>query len=181
MNEDGHLNFSSWQSFRCNQVQAKRSKISESHVGSKEASRMSLGAISPKWGANEQLTSFVFKNHPVARRWWHMLLIPARGRQRQADFWVWGQPGLQNKFQDSQDYTEKPCLEKGKKKKKKERKEKKRKEKNHPVSKEDLQLVPMVLITQNSCSKADLPKPLQFLIMWDLQDLLNDLGLFCCF
>jgi hypothetical protein len=24
--------------------------------------------------------------------------------------WVWGQPGLQRKFQDSQGYTEKPCL-----------------------------------------------------------------------
>ena len=27
--------------------------------------------------------------------------------------WVWGQPGLQSEFQDSQgNYTEKPCLEK---------------------------------------------------------------------
>jgi hypothetical protein len=32
---------------------------------------------------------------------------------------VRGQPGLQSEFQDSQDYTEKPCLEKPKKKKKK--------------------------------------------------------------
>jgi hypothetical protein len=48
-----------------------------------------------------------------------MPLIPALGRQRQADFWVWGQPGLQSEFQDSQDYTEKPCLKKTKKKKKK--------------------------------------------------------------
>jgi hypothetical protein len=39
-------------------------------------------------------------------------LIPALGRQRQVDFWVWGQPGLQSEFQDSQGYTEKPCLEK---------------------------------------------------------------------
>jgi hypothetical protein len=38
--------------------------------------------------------------------------IPALGRQRQADFWVRGQPGLQSEFQDSQNYTEKPCLEK---------------------------------------------------------------------
>jgi hypothetical protein len=29
-----------------------------------------------------------------------------------ANFWVWGQPGLLSKFQDSQGYTEKPCLEK---------------------------------------------------------------------
>ena len=27
------------------------------------------------------------------------------------DFWVRGQPGLQSEFQDSQDCTEKPCLE----------------------------------------------------------------------
>ena len=35
-------------------------------------------------------------------------LIPALGKQRQADFWVRGQPGLQTEFQDSQSYTEKP-------------------------------------------------------------------------
>jgi hypothetical protein len=45
-------------------------------------------------------------------------LIPALGRQRQADFWVRGQPGLQSEFQDSQGYTEKPCLEKPKRKNK---------------------------------------------------------------
>jgi predicted HicB family RNase H-like nuclease len=39
-------------------------------------------------------------------------LIPALGRQRQADFRGQGQTGLQSEFQDSQDYTEKPCLEK---------------------------------------------------------------------
>jgi hypothetical protein len=37
------------------------------------------------------------------------------------DFLVPEQPGLQSEFQDSQGYTEKPCLEKkGKKKRKKE-------------------------------------------------------------
>jgi hypothetical protein len=45
-----------------------------------------------------------------------MPLIPALGRQRQVDFWVQGQPGLQSEFQDSQGYTEKPCLEKTKNK-----------------------------------------------------------------
>jgi hypothetical protein len=39
-----------------------------------------------------------------------MPLIPALGRQRQVNFWVRGQPGLQSEFQDSQGYTEKPCL-----------------------------------------------------------------------
>jgi hypothetical protein len=34
----------------------------------------------------------------------------SNGRQRQADIWVRGQPGLQSEFQDSQGYTEKPCL-----------------------------------------------------------------------
>jgi hypothetical protein len=29
------------------------------------------------------------------------LLIPALGRQRQADFWVRGQPGLQSEFKKS--------------------------------------------------------------------------------
>jgi hypothetical protein len=46
----------------------------------------------------------------IARQWWHTPLIPALGRQKQADFWVQGQPGLQSEFQDSQSYTEKPCL-----------------------------------------------------------------------
>jgi hypothetical protein len=48
----------------------------------------------------------------MRRAWWHMPLIPALGRQGQANFWVQGQPGLQSEFQDSQGYTEKPCLEK---------------------------------------------------------------------
>jgi hypothetical protein len=42
--------------------------------------------------------------------WWHKPLIPALVRQRQVDFLVQGQPDLQSKFQDSQGYTEKPCL-----------------------------------------------------------------------
>ena len=48
-----------------------------------------------------------------------MPLIEAFGKKRQADFWVYGQHGLQSEFQDSQDYTEKPCLEKNKTKQKK--------------------------------------------------------------
>jgi hypothetical protein len=39
-------------------------------------------------------------------------LIPTLRRQRQADFCVRGQPGLQSEFQDSLGYTEKSCLEK---------------------------------------------------------------------
>jgi len=41
---------------------------------------------------------------------WLTPLIPSLGRQRQVDFWVLGQPGLQGEFQDSQGYTEKPYL-----------------------------------------------------------------------
>jgi hypothetical protein len=52
------------------------------------------------------------KKRNWAGQWWHMPLIPALVRQRQADFWVRGQPGLQSEFQDSQGYTEKPCLKK---------------------------------------------------------------------
>ena len=47
--------------------------------------------------------------------------IPALGRRRQADFWVWGQRGLQSEFQDSQGCTEKPCLKKTKNKKQKQK------------------------------------------------------------
>jgi hypothetical protein len=48
------------------------------------------------------------------RVWWRTPLIPALGRQREVDFWVRGQPDLQSEFQDSQGYTEKPCLKKKK-------------------------------------------------------------------
>jgi hypothetical protein len=56
---------------------------------------------------------------------WHTPLIPALGRQRQVDFWVRGHPGLQSEFQDSQGYTEKPCLEKQKTKQNKQKKKEK--------------------------------------------------------
>ena len=45
--------------------------------------------------------------------WWCTPFILALGRQRQANFWVQGQPGLQSEFQNSQGYTEKPCLTRG--------------------------------------------------------------------
>jgi hypothetical protein len=59
--------------------------------------------------------NYILKSFKILNRaWWRTPLIPALGRQRQADFWVPGQPGLQSEFQDSQSYTEKPCLEKPK-------------------------------------------------------------------
>jgi hypothetical protein len=57
---------------------------------------------------------FTFKKGSESRAWWRTTLISALRRQRQADFWVQGQPGLQSEFQDSQDYAEKPCLKKTK-------------------------------------------------------------------
>jgi hypothetical protein len=41
---------------------------------------------------------------------------PSTWEAEAGDFWVQGQPGLQSEFQDSQGYTEKPCLEKQKQK-----------------------------------------------------------------
>ena len=46
-----------------------------------------------------------------------MPVIEALREQRQEDLCVQGQPGLQSELQDSQSYTEKPCLKKPKKKK----------------------------------------------------------------
>ena len=57
----------------------------------------------------------VIKDVKLSWAWWHTLLIPALGGQSQVDFWVRGQPGLQNEFQNSQGYTENPVLEKKKK------------------------------------------------------------------
>jgi hypothetical protein len=39
-------------------------------------------------------------------------------QEAETGLWVWGQSGLQSEFQDSQGYTEKPCLKKQKEKKK---------------------------------------------------------------
>ena len=56
----------------------------------------------------------IWKRQVAIGRWWLKPLIPALQRQRQADYWVQGQPVLQSDFQDSQGYTEKPHLGKTK-------------------------------------------------------------------
>jgi hypothetical protein len=63
-------------------------------------------------------------SHTLAGQWWCTTLIPALGRQRQVDLWVRDQPGLQSELQDSQGYTEKPCLKKTKTKNKQTNKQK---------------------------------------------------------
>ena len=60
----------------------------------------------------------LFKKCFLAGQWWHTPLIPALGSQRQVDFCIRGQPGLQSEFQDSQGYIEKPRLGKQKTKNK---------------------------------------------------------------
>jgi hypothetical protein len=56
--------------------------------------------------------------------WWCTPLIPALERQRQVNFSVRSQPGLQSEFQDSQGSTEKPYHEKTKTKTKTKNKQK---------------------------------------------------------
>jgi hypothetical protein len=73
--------------------------------------------------------------HRIAGQWL-TLLIPALGRQRQADFWVRGQPGLQSEFQDSQSDTEKLFLGKKKNNKQTNKQTKQQKTKMHRTKKE---------------------------------------------
>ena len=61
-----------------------------------------------------RLLNIIFNESSQEHQMLSTPLIPALRRQRQADFGVRGQPGLQSEFQDSQGYKEKPCLEKQK-------------------------------------------------------------------
>jgi hypothetical protein len=80
-----------------------------------------------------------------------MPLIPALGRQRQADFLVLGQPGLQSEFQDIQGSTEKPCLEKPKPKPKP--KEKKKNNKKQTKKGQATDLFELILYPPTSLKK----------------------------
>jgi hypothetical protein len=82
-----------------------------------EASLVCIATFKPAW-ASRTLSQ---KEGWSQVWWWRTPLTPALGRQRQADFGVRGQSGLQSKFQDSQGYTEKPCLKKQKTNKQKAR------------------------------------------------------------
>jgi hypothetical protein len=68
--------------------------------------------------------------------WWHTPLILALGRQKQANFCVRGQPGLQSEFQDSQGYIEKPCFEKTKQNKNKNKNKHKQTNEKHNQKKQ---------------------------------------------
>ena len=59
----------------------------------------------------EPISSFKLGQSVVAHA-----LIPDVGRQRQGDFWFWRHPGIQGEFQVNQSYTDKPWLEKKKRK-----------------------------------------------------------------
>jgi hypothetical protein len=64
----------------------------------------------PSLGSWMCFTLLHLKYLRASRAWWRTPIIPALGH-----LWVQGQPGLQSEFQDSQGYTEKPCLKKTKK------------------------------------------------------------------
>jgi hypothetical protein len=63
-----------------------------------------------------------------------MTLIPALGRQRQVDFWVRGQPGLQSEFQDSRGLHRETLSRKQNKTKQNKTKNKKQKKKTKKES-----------------------------------------------
>lgn len=67
---------------------------------------------SPTWQAEEigspEHYRVFYQNPRLTGQWWHRTIIPALGRQRQADFFVSMRPlGIQSEFQDSDDYAEK--------------------------------------------------------------------------
>jgi hypothetical protein len=63
---------------------------------------LTIQEASQSWKTLQDILTVFYRSLETAGQWWHTPLIPALGRQRQVDFWVRGQPGLQSEFQDSQ-------------------------------------------------------------------------------
>lgn len=85
--------------------------------------RLVPGIKRPTQTMQEDVSKSVQKNHQQSkikqqkkpghfvRQWWSCLKSQHSGREAGRSLWVRGQPnGLQNELQDSQDYTETPCL-----------------------------------------------------------------------
>jgi hypothetical protein len=74
----------------------------------------SPGPPAHRWHAHSGLGLLItiINQENVSWVWCYEPFIPALERQRQEDLWVQGQPALHRLLQDSQGYTEKPCLKK---------------------------------------------------------------------
>jgi hypothetical protein len=60
-------------------------------------------------GGGGEIILSILKDSSLARQWWHTPVIPAIGRQ--SGGFLSSRPAWStNEFQDSQGYTEKPCL-----------------------------------------------------------------------
>jgi len=77
-----------------------------------QALYLTLNMLLTKTGSSIPLQNMNDQVLITAGQWWHMPLIPALGRQKQVDFLVQGQPGLQSEFKNSKVYPKKPCLKK---------------------------------------------------------------------
>jgi hypothetical protein len=60
---------------------------------------LSCSPFSPSYVVRSCLKTKSRNSDVEVRQWWHKPLIPVLERQRQADLWVQGQPGLQSEFQ----------------------------------------------------------------------------------
>lgn len=65
------------------------------------------------WESIYTLLKNYIKNHNLEWAWWNMPLMPAFGRQRQADI-LSGQPGLHSELENNQGSIERPCLKQNK-------------------------------------------------------------------
>jgi hypothetical protein len=86
------------------------------------------------WHIRKHIHTFLLnlKKKKKSQIWWCLPLIPGPGRQKQG---VPCQPGQYSKFQGSQDYKVRPCLER-EKERKRERKKEASKQANKQITKE---------------------------------------------